>query len=115
MEQKLIPIINAYSDCNGAKAPRNLKFRSEPLSAADLTTIMPLAVPDGYNEFDPIVSIKKLIKYFGAEASYCIAREGSVCIYVKPVQRLWLNRSKPRIGADEVSFEPDGYFRLWWD
>lgn len=107
----------AYSDCNDLSVgDRNLKFKASfPVSGTALKAIMRGAVPDGYNDFDE-KAVERLVELFGEEAHYVIAREGSVCIYVKPLKRVWVSRAI-EIGklADEVSYEGAGIFRVWWD
>jgi hypothetical protein len=109
-------IIQAYSDCNETDGERNLDyFASQALSAEDLKEITPKAIPDGYNGFDSIKSIEKLVEVFGDAAEYYMAREGSVCIYIKPLRNIWL-RDLKELRADEILYCPiKQMFRIWWD
>lgn len=110
-------VLNAYADCNGTEAERNLNFlATEPVSAAELQILMRAAVPEGYNGFDPLISVDNLVACFGDKAQYFVAREGSVCIYIKPTfGNLWL-RDLNDIHADEILFCPKKQmFRVWWD
>lgn len=111
-------ILTAYSDCNGFTGERDLNFVCDKaLTADELRTVFPAAVPDGYNEFDPNLSVAAVIGVFGADAKYYVAREGSVCIYIMPTTNLWLNRGNAFEDlADEVSWCPRRkMFRVWWD
>ncbi len=118
-----INVVMAYSDCLPGNVDteglvRNLSFIClEPFSLKDAKVIMSLACPDGYNDFDVNVAFKKIEDLFGEDCKVMLARESSVCIYVRPASRVWLSRdSKMRGIADEVSFEPGfNAFRLWWD
>lgn len=114
-------ILQAYSDCNGFKGERDLKFFcSTPLTAGELKTIFPALTPEGYNAFDPVESINTLIETFGENADYHVAREGSVCVYIKPKGNFWLNGGRApdlnNFPADEILFCPEkGMIRVWWD
>lgn len=115
-------IIQAYSDCNDVGGDRNLNFMpAAPIDAKALIELMPLCIPDGYNQFDPVESIGQLVQVFGDDAEYFVARESSVCIYVMPTVNLWLGGEGSRstnfksINADEILFDPDKkMFRFWW-
>ena len=109
-------MMSAYSDCNEYSGERDLDYRCEvAMTHAELLIAFEALTPDGYNNFDPKVSIPKVIQVFGEDAEYFVAREGSVCVYVKPKRPcVWLNRWE--IGADELSYSPITHeFRLWWD
>jgi len=111
-------VLAAYSDCNHHKGPRNLNyFCKHALTATELTKLMSSAVPDGYNGFDPAVSLVKIIETFGDDADYYVARESSVCVYIRPKHNIWLSRDTAfRSLADEVLFCPKhSMFRVWWD
>ena len=75
-------------------------------SKKDAMNIMKQALPGGYNEFKA-----ELIDKLPADAKIQIAREGSVCLYVKTTTK----PSKAALKADEISKEEDGTFRVWWD
>lgn len=112
-------IIKAYSDCNDTDGDRNLNFlASAPLNGEQLLEAMTIAVPDGYNYFEPKKSVTEVVNFFGIDAEYFVAREGSVCIYIMPKQgNTWLtgHRAK-KINADEFSFcSEKKMFRVWWD
>lgn len=109
-------IMTAYSDCNGFSGERNLAFFCQtPLTAEELKTLFPALVPEGYNAFDPVKSVAKMIEVFGEKSEYFVAREGSVCIYVKHLHgNLWFDRVE--LDADEFLFCPEKQlFRVWWD
>lgn len=90
-------------------------FCEQALAAAELKCVFPELVPDGYNNFDPVASVSQVIEAFGDKAEYHVAREGSVCIYVKAGPgNVWLERVN--INADEVLFDGEKQlFRVWWD
>jgi hypothetical protein len=113
-------IMNAYADCNHSKGPRNLNYiASASVNGTELRKIMEAATPDGYNEFYTGSSVEALIEIFGESAEYFVARESSVCIYVKPVANIWFSRGDhgfSKVKADEVLFSPKKMmFRFWWD
>lgn len=101
----------AYSDCwmEGERAYklRNLNYRAPfEVSRDDAVRIMNDAVK-GYNNFEP-----KLLKKFPECATFQLAREGSVCVYVRA------NGGKlpsaKGVKADERDAEGD-LVRYWWD
>jgi len=114
----------AYADCVETDFKisahiRDLNYQAkESLSKDELINIMPKIIPFGYNEFCSVNTIKKLADIFG-DSHYFVCRESSVCIYVKPNSRVWLDEDSDYLNAslaDEVSFEGDrGMFRFWWD
>ena len=94
------------SDAEGDKR-RNLNFRSSiSVSPEEAYRITKATIGSGYNNFEP-----KLLKLFKKDCQIQIAREGSVCIYVKgevlPKQNQLL--------ADEYDKEENGWHRIWWD
>lgn len=111
-------ILTAYADCNNlGYKDRDLNyFCTTPLTGAELEAIMPEAVNDGYNGFDSVKSVAEVIRFFGDHAEFHVAREGSVCIYVKPTKgNTWLSRDQ-KINCDEFLFDgTKGMFRVWWD
>ena len=104
-------IKSAYSDCwmegeRGYKL-RNLNYRAPfEVSRDDAVAIMDGAVK-GYNQFEP-----DLLKKFPKCATFQLAREGSVCVYVRA------NGGKlpsaKTVKADEMDTEGD-FVRYWWD
>lgn len=112
----IVSIIQAYSDCciSDTKG-RNLDFKAaRAVNGMDAIRIMSVATPHGYNDFDSSV-LAEVVEYFGEGAEYTLARENSVCVYVKVHGRHWLNRKPRTFRVDEISVEDDGTFRLWWD
>lgn len=110
-------VMTAYSDCNGHKGPRNLGYiASKSVTAQEICNLMRAAVPEGYNGFEADKSIPVLVEFFG-DAEYFVAREGSVCIYIKPKQNVWFTRrTVDCLNADEVLFDSEKQmFRVWWD
>lgn len=76
------------------------------MSKRDAMNIMKQALPSGYNEFRP-----EIIDKLPSDAKIQIAREGSVCLYVK-------TNTKPRrmsLKADELDMVGDNTYRIWWD
>lgn len=115
-------ILAAYSDCNEyGKGERNLDFYSNtPLTAETLKEVIPMAIPEGYNNFHPVESVNKLIEIFGDKSAYHVAREGSVCIYITSKDgNLWVNGNRNQLdtlNADEILFDGEKQqFRVWWD
>ena len=102
---------NAYADCwmgwNKGVKIRNLDFEaSAPVSRLEAYHILSEAIPDGYNEFTA-----KLILDFPTSAVFIIAREGSVCLYVKGDGL----PSREDLKADEYDSIHGGWTRIWWD
>ena len=103
----------AYADCVGepndpkAMSTRNLNFRaSQDVSRDEAIAIMSEAVPDGYNEFHA-----QLLALLPEDARITIAREGSVCIYVKGDDLVDEN-----LLFDEIHYDPQSNeTRIWWD
>jgi hypothetical protein len=117
MKNVLQEVLVAYKDAHEipVSGERNLNFKaSAPVDAATFLEIMKQATPGGYNAFDEDAA-RRVVTLF-QDAEYTIAREGSPAVYVKPKTRVWLDRQYDiRDLADEVSFEKDGTFRIWWD
>jgi hypothetical protein len=76
------------------------------LSKKDAMNIMKQALPNGYNEFKA-----ELIDKLPADSKIQIAREYSVCLYVKTNTKL----SKASLKADELDNIGNGVYRVWWD
>jgi hypothetical protein len=98
---------------------RNLNFiASAPVSVDDAVKIMTeslglkSATEKGYNNFAPGL-LRKLPK--GSQV--ILAREGSVCVYVKlPTNYKNISdRIRQSLDVDECDIQPDGMIRLWWD
>ncbi len=111
----LAELITAFADCNGTGSDRrSLDYRAAvPVDGEGLLRAFALACPEGYNDCTQIV-MGRIVELFGPDARYFLGREGSVALYVayKPDDKpLWLSR----IRADEITLEPSGLFRLWWD
>lgn len=115
----------AYSDCNSfSKAERNLDWNSNCfVSVSDAIQIMELAVEHGYNAFEPSV-LRYLSECISQEVGVCLAREGSVCVYIKVERKLSAANIKKlceRLGSDEF-YKCDNApgvsghaYRVWWD
>lgn len=102
----------AYCDCNDLKAGnavyirRSLNFKaSQPVSRDEAKVILEVAIPHGYNEFDASILDK-----FSANSEFLIARESSVCLYVKNGKM----PSAKSVSADEKDTEGE-LVRYWWD
>jgi len=104
----------AYADCDDsipsgeAMRLRNLSFRALfPVTRDEAVKIMGKCVPS-YNEFAP-----RLLKKLPEDAQVTLAREGSVCIYVKG--RL-PESLKEAMKEDEFDYDPTtNETRVWWD
>jgi len=69
----------AYGDSHNLKG-RNLKWKGEFISAGELAEFLPRTIPS-YNCFEGKVTAS-IIKQF-PKLQFALAREGSVCLYVK--------------------------------
>lgn len=114
-------VLCAYSDClpetvDTTNISRSLElFAIESMSIPMAKLTMLAAVPDGYNAFNAERAFAEIENTFGVDALVFIARESSVCLYVKPVSRVWLSRDY-KLTCDEFSFDAElGMFRIWWD
>lgn len=113
--QVLNEVKAAYADCwmddiygNGMKT-RKLMFRaSEAVTPQEALTIASVAIPEGYNAFEP-----ELLAKFPADCRIVFAREYSVCLYVKEGPTPLPGMSE--IAADEYGDDADGFVRIWWD
>lgn len=76
------------------------------LNKRDAMAIMKQALPGGYNEFKA-----ELIDKLPSDAKIQIAREGSVCLYVKTSTK----PSRLSLKADELMEVEPGTYRIWWD
>ncbi|MAG26136.1 hypothetical protein CMI47_11290 [Candidatus Pacearchaeota archaeon] len=129
----LAAAMEAYADCHGlfpdgdqvreneAYKHRNLWFRANlPVGRTAAKAIMAQVLqytladgtsdcPPGYNEFEP-----DLIDRFPEDTQFLIAREGSVCLYVKSRKKL---PTMAVVRCDEMKQYDgdDGYTRYWWD
>ncbi len=108
-------VAEAYFDCLHLKAPweqvqerRNLSFRASQTVDRDTAIAIIEAIVPGYNGFD----VEQLAN-LPEERMVTIAREGSVCLYVKGK----LTPSKwYRLGCSEVDYDKQtDETRLWWD
>lgn len=75
-------------------------------SKTDAMNIMKQALPGGYNDFKA-----ELIGKLPSDAKIQLAREGSVCLYVKTNTKI----SKASLKADELDEIEPGLYRIWWD
>ena len=107
-------VLEAYGDSHGLDV-RNLSFMSsKPVKGSVLIKLMAAIVP-GYNDFEGSRHPKDVVDVFGEDSKYYPAREGSVCIYVKPYRNVWLDKIES-IQADEKMWDyKHGMFRFWWD
>lgn len=100
----------AFCDCYGShkQESRSLHFRaSSPVSREDAFDIMSHCTPEGYNDF-----AADAIKFLPADSQIVIAREYSVCLYVKGD----LTELNDKLHADECDFnEETNETRFWWD
>jgi hypothetical protein len=109
----------AYSDGLGLAETRNLNFFSRiPLEGKDFLNACFLCIPS-YNEWDGVRFPLALLSFFGEGAQFYVAREGSVCVYVRPRKDFFilnLNDLADDLKIDEISYDSNfGLIRLWWD
>ncbi len=99
-------VVEAYSETNG-----QMMFKADhwvdPVTARKILAKALAWSGDGYNEFTP-----DLLDFFPLDSEILIAREYSVCLYVRSNSRL---PSASRVKADEVDVQEDGSTRYWWD
>ena len=105
-------ISRAYADCYRndpyAMQERNLHFRcSVELSPPEVYEVMTRFVP-GYNEFTP-----ELVLNLPGDAAVTVAREYSVCLYVRTAADL--STQADELKADELDQSEPGVWRIWWD
>ena len=109
-------VIKAYSDCNRFNyGERNLNFRAlRAVTVPTAVSIMKDAIGGGYNEFEPEL-LFELNELF-TKPKVVLAREGSVCVYVKGRLKSDLTDTMVAryLTADESDRTPKGY-RIWWD
>jgi hypothetical protein len=122
-DQIKIQAMRAYGDCNKmGHAVRNTNWRSShTVSALQFVQLIEACIgPEGYNNFT--IETAKLLAAAAPNARYTLAREGSVCVYIKASLAERVALSICDHGADEFGsgrvyggLEPDGTLRLWWD
>ena len=107
-------VLAAYSDCNKlSEDSRDLAFKaSQMVSPNEACDIMCEALDcshdeEGYNNFRP-----ELLTFLPSNSEVFLAREGSVCVYVKTSNLDAKTQSALR--ADEIDVEGD-FWRIWWD
>lgn len=109
----------AYADCNmgweeGSKI-RNLHWEaSEYVNREEAEKIMEKALgeSEAYNDFHPSV-----FSHLPENAQIKLARESSVCIYVKRSPGVALSEHhQDKMGADEFNYyDKQQRYRFWWD
>ncbi len=82
----------------------------KPVSGSDLLEALK-ATGQGYNDFDPINATDTILTV-DPEAEVYVAREGSVCLYIKTTQP---HQMIVALNADEGDIQPNGLVRIWWD
>ena len=109
--------MGAYADCwmknfDYDRNNRNLSFiASESVPRDEAVRIMNLAIPNSYNGFKG-----DILLYLPRECSIILAREGSVCVYVKTDNLTFEDALMiGQLNADEVDLRDDNLLRLWWD
>lgn len=115
-------IRKTYADCQSPYASfevtskiRRLDWKAdEPVSGEDVREALNAACVSGYNEFDP-VNVADAILTVDPEAKVYIAREGSVCLYIKTEHKKMMIRALKDEMADEQDIQNDGTIRFWWD
>jgi hypothetical protein len=119
MQDLISEIKITYADNQGdgktfdqTKHTRRLEWKSnQPVSRNMIVTAL-IATGEAYNAFESI-SVAKTIREVDPKAEVFVAREGSVCLYIKtehPDEMI-----KALDSADEADMQPDGTIRFWWD
>ena len=99
-----------FSDFDIAEKKRNLHYKAKSaVSRNEAIAILRSCIPTGYNEFEP-----ELLNFLPEDSKVIIAREGSVCLYVKADDSTFDEKLKEDMKVDEMNKE-NGYWRLWWD
>jgi len=106
-------VIKAYTE-----ATRNLNFKaSGAVTIVEAIKIMAKALDcdfdaEGYNNFKP-----SCFRYLPEGTKITLAREGSVCAYIKPPKGVILQEAKlvRAMLIDEWSKESNGTYRIWFD
>ncbi len=86
---------------------------SQPVEGDMIETALK-ATGEGYNEFEPVAVAKTIIRT-DPEAKVFVAREGSVCLYIKTAWNTEMMAAMQHAGADETDLQPNGSARIWWD
>ena len=90
---------------------RRLDWKADiPVSGDKLLAAL-MATGKGYNDFEPI-NVTDTILTVDPGAEVYVAREGSVCLYIKTSQP---HQMIVTLNADEGDIQPDGVIRIWWD
>jgi hypothetical protein len=101
------------------EATRNLDFKaSAPVTIDEAVRIMTEALElenesvKGYNEFSPC-----LFRHLPEGTKITLAREGSVCAYIKPPRGTHFQIAKlsRAMLIDEFDKDKNGTWRIWWD
>ncbi len=90
---------------------RRLDWRAETPVCGDELLEALKATGQGYNDFEPI-NVTDTILTVDPEAEVYVAREGSVCLYIKTSQP---HQMIVALNADEGDIQSDGLVRIWWD
>jgi hypothetical protein len=98
-------------DFEETKHIRRLDWKAEESVSGENLLEALKAIGEGYNDFDPINATDTILTV-DPEAEVYVAREGSVCLYIKT--------DKPHhmiaaLNADEGDIQHDGLVRIWWD
>lgn len=93
----------AYRPGNSVYMYRSDEF----VTRKEAYAIMKWALPRGYNEF----KAELILEHFSDDTLFQLAREGSVCMYVKGNDI----PSKRDLQADEYDAQTDNTIRIWWD
>ena len=117
----------AYADCEWlrrnwtqerereALSKRNLSFRASQAVSRDKTIALFKDHVPGYNAFEP-----SLLETLPEDSEITIAREGSVCIYIKGNLEEQMGFSVPdirdKLSCDEINYKKStDETRIWWD
>lgn len=104
-----------YADFDVTKNIRRLDWKAtQPVSGNEVREALSAICVDGYNAFDP-VNVADAILTVDPEAEVIVAREGSVCLYIKTTHNKLMMMALNNEAADEADVQTDGSIRFWWD
>jgi len=118
MNNLLDEIKITYADCQNdglsfqqTKHIRRLDWKASEYAEGDMIRKALNAIGEGYNAFEPN-EVSDIILKVDSDAKVYVAREGSVCLYIKTSKSTEMIEA---LDADECDLQQDGLIRAWWD